>query len=138
MAPAWRKQLHKAADLIIEVPPGTDGWPANMYEPLKIALLFPFLCQPPWQYRSTPKMFHLAREVRKMYKEKVLAPGDFLRELLLDCRRISTLPSELVWSLLHFTPRGQVPRSQAGVKRGRVGTKGPATSKERVAERSGS
>ena len=119
MAPEWRKQLHKTADLIIQVPPGTEGWPAAMYEPLTIAFVFPFLMHAPWQYRGSPKMFNLERQVRRMYKEEVVAPGAFLCELLLECRRISSLPADVVWSLLHFTPRSSVPRAQAGHKRAR-------------------
>jgi hypothetical protein len=45
LATEWRKQLHKAADLVIAIPAGIDpiGWRTEMYEPLTIGFVFPFL-----------------------------------------------------------------------------------------------
>ena len=32
----WRKQLHKAADLVLTLPAGHPAWPAYMHEPLRL------------------------------------------------------------------------------------------------------
>jgi hypothetical protein len=39
----WRKQLHKACDLVVYIPAGQDGWPSRMFEPLTVGFVFPFL-----------------------------------------------------------------------------------------------
>ena len=32
----WRKQLYKAADVVITLPPGHPAWPLEMFEPLSL------------------------------------------------------------------------------------------------------
>ena len=117
LVPEWRRQLHKSADLILEVPPGSDGWPTKMYEPLIIACFFPFLRHAPWQLRGTPKMCYLARTVRKMFQEKDLAQGDFLRKLLLECRRLPSLSRDVLWRVLYFSGAAKVSRPPTGGRR---------------------
>ena len=39
----WKKQLHKAANLVLTLPAGHPAWPASMHEPLTISILFPFI-----------------------------------------------------------------------------------------------
>jgi hypothetical protein len=56
LSPEWLKQLWKTADIIFEIPPGTLGWPATMYKPLTIGIVFPFLRHQPWQLKGAPKM----------------------------------------------------------------------------------
>jgi hypothetical protein len=55
------RQLYKASDIVFDVPVGTWFWPALMFEPLIIGISFPFLSNPLWQLRSTPKTLHLGR-----------------------------------------------------------------------------
>ena len=125
----WLKQLYKVADLVFHVLPGTPGWPTNMFEPLTVGIVFPFLRRRPWQFKGTPKMFYLAREVRKVFKNKEVDGGDFLRKLLLDCRRLFALQPDVVRRLLYFRSVGNIPREPArDVRR----------SKRKRSERSGS
>lgn len=42
MQPEWRKQLYKATNLIVSVPPGLPAWLEDMYQPLTVAFVFPF------------------------------------------------------------------------------------------------
>ena len=44
-----RKQLHKAADVVLTIPAGHPAWPKEMHEPLTLAILFPFLSHRPWE-----------------------------------------------------------------------------------------
>jgi hypothetical protein len=124
LTPEWLKQLWKTADVIFQVPPGSPGWPMEMFEPLTIGIVFPFLPHRPWQLRGTPKMFHLVRQVRKMFKEKNLDPGNFLRKLLLDCRRFYAMPPDVVRRMLFFRSDSeflcQTPRKRGGRKRKRA------------------
>jgi hypothetical protein len=124
LTPEWLKQLWKTADIIFQVPPGSPGWPVDMFEPLTIGIAFPFLPHRPWQLRGTPKMFHLVRQVRKVFKEEVLDAGDFLRKLLLDCGRFHTMPANVVRRMLFFRSNRefscQAPRKRGGRKRKRT------------------
>jgi hypothetical protein len=110
----WLKQLYKVADLVFHVLPGTPGWPKDMFEPLTIGIVFPFLRCRPWQFKGTPKMFYLARELRKVFKDPEMDGGDFLCKLLLDCRRLFSLQGDVVRRLLYFRSSSDVPRKAAG------------------------
>ena len=52
MAPSWRRQMHRSADVILSIPPGHPAWPRDMHEPLTIAIYFPFLKSNPWQLKG--------------------------------------------------------------------------------------
>ena len=55
MTPRWRKQLHKAADCVFEMPAGCGvTWPSEMFKPCLIGICFPFLRHRPWQLCSVP------------------------------------------------------------------------------------
>jgi hypothetical protein len=130
MSPKWKKQLWKMADLIISIPPGTPSWPATMYEPLTIGFVFPFLCSRPWQLKGTPKMFHMARQVQRMFKDENVDSGDFLRKLILECSRFRTMPQNVVQQMLFFRSDGEFscesPRKRGGQKRKRPAGLGKA------------
>ena len=119
MAPEWRKQLYKAVDVVFEIPADSPGWPGRLHEPLMIGLLFPFLSCRPWQLRSTPKMFYMDREMRRVLQTKDMASGDLLREFLLEIRKFPALSPDVVWSMLYFSPRVEVPHPQFGDRDGR-------------------
>ena len=78
-----------------------------------IAFVFPFLSFSPWQMRSTPKMFGVARKLRHMFQEEKVAGGDILRKFLLEIRSFRTLPPDVVRSMLYFTPKTEVPYQDA-------------------------
>jgi hypothetical protein len=101
----WRKQLNKACDLVVFLPPGIDveGWPTNMFEPRTLGFIFPFLPFHPWHRRNTPKMCYLGREMSRLCKEPGLSPRNFLRKLLDEQLTLSRLPKRVVWKLLHFS-----------------------------------
>jgi hypothetical protein len=132
LTPEWLKQLWKAADMIVSIPVGTPGWPTDMFEPLTIGIIFPFLPCRPWQFKGTPKMFFLARQVHKMFKEKILDPGSFLRELLLECGRIFAMPADVVRRVLYFRPRCELLREPARERgnRKRKRSSGPSKAEE--------
>jgi hypothetical protein len=55
----WRKQLFKLSDLVFTLPAGArpSVWPQDMYEPLIVGLLLPFLPSAPLLRRYTPPIF---------------------------------------------------------------------------------
>jgi hypothetical protein len=121
LTPEWLKQLWKTADLIIQVPPGTPGWPLDMYEPLTIGIVFPFLPHRPWQLKGTPRMCYLARQVRRMFKDPEVDSRNVLRKLLLECRRLHSMPANVVRRMLFFRSGGdfscEPSRKRGGRKR---------------------
>jgi len=100
LAPEWRKQVHKACDLVLEIPPGHPCWPCDMYEPLIIGVCLPFIHSDPWQLKGTPKVLALVRKLRRVFKEAEVDGGDILRQFLLECKRIRTMPPDVVRKML--------------------------------------
>ena len=99
----WLKQLHKASDIVLEIPPGTPGWPKEMHEPLLIGIVFPFLRFSPWQIRGIPKMFAMVRELHSMLKVADMDPRDLLRKFWDQCHRFARMPEPVVRKLLYLS-----------------------------------
>jgi hypothetical protein len=118
LMPKWLKQLWKTADLIIQIPAGTPGWPANIFEPLMIGFVFPYLSHRPWQLKETAKMFHLAQEVRHMFKALGVDSGNLLCKLLLDCSRLNSMSPDVVRRVQFFRSSGELLREPLGKQQG--------------------
>ena len=102
LTPLWRKQLYKAADMMMEITPTCPFWPAAMHEPVFIAVLFPFCRFEPWSLRGTPKVLRTQRTLQNMWKVNPLDTGDILRKLLAQGRRAPFMSRELVRKLLYY------------------------------------
>ena len=98
----WKRQLLKACDITIQIPAIHEFWDPSQYEPLTLGICFPFLIHPPFQFRSTPKMFRMARELHQMFKTPSVDTRDILRKFLLECKRISSMSPSVVWGMLYF------------------------------------
>jgi hypothetical protein len=119
MTPEWMKQLYKVSDLVLSVPAGTaDYWPDDMCEPLIIGLVFPFIDRHPWQLRSTPKMFAMARKMRGLFATKDVAAGNILRKFLLECKRLRAVSEDVVRGVLYFEHGSGFPHSNVGRRAG--------------------
>ena len=69
MAPYWRKQLHKVADFVFDLPCGAlPKWDVSHHEPLVVGIVSPFIPYRPWQLQNTPKLSALARKLRAVWK----------------------------------------------------------------------
>ena len=113
--PLWLKQLHKACDLIIYIPPLFNFWNHLMNEPLCIGFCFPFLKHRPWQLRRTPKLLAVAREVHQMCKKDKMDPRSLLRKLVRLARRFPTLQDDDVRKMLYFGKPPELPHHEGGV-----------------------
>ena len=100
MTTHWEKQLRKAADLIFELPPGHSFWPESMFEPLTVAICFPFIKHRPWQLRLTPAFLRVESQLRGLLKADICTKGPFLRKLWGFTRELDTMPKRLGWKLL--------------------------------------
>ena len=135
----WLKQMHKMSDFTFEIPAGSSMWPANMHESLILAVALPFIRHPPWQLRGTPKVLRMVRDVRRLLKEDSMASRDLLLKFLLFCRRLSSMPQDVVWRMLFFKSRNRIScapvggsairkkRRRSGSTGGKVGKKRPKT-----------
>ena len=81
MAPEWRKQTYKAADLCFEIPAGHPDWPAAMHEPLTIAVLFPYLSRAPWQLKGSNFVGGVERTLYKVCRDCPRTTGSVLSQL---------------------------------------------------------
>lgn len=104
--PRWRRLFHKACDVTFVVPPGASFWPTDMYEPLWIGVLFPFIPHRPWCLKRAPLMVEMGWKLRQVCKESDFLAGHILRKLFKLTRRLATLPESVACGLLH------VPRSR--------------------------
>ena len=111
MTPLWLKQLYKAADLIFQLKPDFPHWSKQEFEPLIVAIILPFLPFHPWQYRSTPKMFSMARQMRKMSQAEGMDGGNILREFLLQTKKFPKMSPDVVRRMLYFTHPPSIPSS---------------------------
>ena len=115
----WRKQLHKTCDLVVEVPPGSEGWSESMYEPLMLGFVFPFLPHRPWILQGAPKMHQMGRNMRQLFKENKLATGSVLSQFWNQVQRFYGMQSDMVYRLLYFKTRTKVPCKQSDRKSSR-------------------
>ena len=125
LKPEWFRQLYKAADIVFDVPVGSSCWPVEMYEPLIIGIIFPFLSKPPWQLRGTPKMFYLGRRMREVWTATQMDPGNILHEFLLEFERLRSMPADVVRRLLYFEPNRPLPNQDQSRRRGRKRNRPP-------------
>jgi hypothetical protein len=119
MKTEWFQQLYKAADIVFNVPVGSKCWPSSMFEPLIISLVFPFISSPPWQLRSTPKMFKLGWQLRRVWEGEEMDARDLLRKFLLEYQRIRTMPPDVVRQVPFFKSKCPLPRQDSSQRRGR-------------------
>eukprot|EP00980_Cylindrotheca_fusiformis_P008541 scaffold1809_cov107-Cylindrotheca_fusiformis.AAC.5 len=100
--PMWLKQLYKASDLVLEIPPTCPFWSSNMFEPLFVGILLPFCRCDPWSLRLAPKVCEYQRRLQRVWKVSPVDAGDILHELLTLSRRIPTMPRSVVRKVLFF------------------------------------
>ena len=100
MTPLWRKQLYKAADLVVTIPCGHQAWPVNMFEPLTVAFIFPFLNSRPWQLRGSFYLLALGRELSRLWRDNKSGEGPILRKLWGIEKTLRNLSPKLAWEML--------------------------------------
>jgi hypothetical protein len=109
LTPQWRRHLNKACDLVLCMGAGSEVWPLEMYEPLTIGLVFPFLSVRPWQVRGTPKMLFLGRTMSGLLKDSNVVTGDLLRKLCQQMWNLRTVPENVVRRVLYFASDDTIP-----------------------------
>ena len=93
MVQEWRRQLYKAADLIVEIPLGHPYWPDTNHEPLTFALCFPYINREPWELKGTPLMGRMGKMLRDLFQTNSCSERHILSQF---CR----LPSRMEYMSL--------------------------------------
>jgi hypothetical protein len=88
MTKQWIKHTWKAADLRFELPAGHMGWDENMFEPLTVALFFPYSSRKPWELKHTQLLVDLERNLCEMLKKGSGSGRDLLSKF---CRSVGGL-----------------------------------------------
>lgn len=101
MEPVWRSQIHKSADLIFEIPPCQPWWDCTMFEPLIIAVYFPYLRNKPWCFKGTKACLGVEEHMRDLFKRGSESTGSVLRQLWSQARRLEDLSESVVCKMLH-------------------------------------
>ena len=109
----WRKQLHKAADLVVTLPAGHPAWPIEMHEPLTIAILFPFISHRPWQLRRAPKLMELGNTLQKVWQSSPESERPLLRELWNFQRTLEGLSPRMASDMLYCKSDSGIQNSSA-------------------------
>ena len=120
MTPLWLKQLYKTADLVFSVKPIHDFWSKDDFEPLTIAIAFPYLSSHPWQLRGTPKLYAVARKLRQLSDEENLAGGHFLRQFLFQVGKFQGMQEDVVRRMLYFGQAPDLPNSNSARRKRQV------------------
>jgi hypothetical protein len=80
MTSYWRKMLSKVADCMLTIPVGFTHWPANMHEPLIVAIVCPIACSSPWVQRGSAGLVELKSDLSEMWSSDPERSGDRLRQ----------------------------------------------------------
>jgi hypothetical protein len=102
LTPQWRRHLNKACDLVLYMPAGSEVWPSEMFEPLTLGFVFPFLSSRSWQLRGTPKMLHLGRTLSRLLEDSNVVSGNILSKLCHQLWNLCTVPEDVVQRMLYF------------------------------------
>ena len=108
MAPRWRRLFHKVADIHFVVPPGASFWPANMFEPLWIGIVLPFIPHRPWALKRAPLMVELGIKLCEVCKESDFLARNILRKLLKLPSRLAGVPPSVARGVLHMPGDGSI------------------------------
>ena len=106
MTPRWRRLFRKACDFSFVVSPGCPHWPTNMYEPLWVGIVLPFIKHRPWCLKRAPLLLEVGRELRGVLEAGEGNERDILRKLTLLPRRVDALSFHLACGVLHLPGPG--------------------------------
>jgi hypothetical protein len=100
MTPRWRRLFNKVCDFTAVVPPGVSFWPSNMFEPLWVGIVLPFIPHRPWCLKRAPKLVELGTTLRGMFPDREADARTLLRELLHLPRNLASMSDGLARELL--------------------------------------
>jgi hypothetical protein len=112
MSPRWRRLYNKVCDFTFVVSPGTWFWPHNMFKPLWVGIVLPFVHCRPWSLKQAPLLVEMGRNMRGLLETGEGDGRDLLQKLLLLPKWLAPLLQHLAFGVLHIPRDGQI--SNAG------------------------
>jgi len=119
MTPDWIRQLHKSADLFLELPAGYFAWSESQHEPLILGIFFSFIKSRPWQLKTAPAILELGRKVQQMWKKNEGDGRFILREFCNLPRRVSNVSEHLVSKMLRLPGKTSLSKKSKRERRDR-------------------
>ena len=116
MTPIWMKQFYKAVDMVMKLPANNFFWSKAQFEPLLVGICSPYVRHFPWLVRNTAKAFQVARDVRRLLPHHELDAMNILRKFLVECRKLPSMPPDVVRRVLYFLPKPKVPNHEPSNK----------------------
>jgi hypothetical protein len=114
MAYKWRRQLGKAADLLVVLPFDAELWPADgQFERLTLAIICPLLRGPPWRVARSNLRGRVAYALQGVQEASLPFVGDRVREFWEDARRFPPMQSGVARSMLQPVGGGRIPHGFA-------------------------
>ena len=111
----WKKQLHRSADLVVELPFVPGFWTKEtQHEPLTVAFYFPYIHRKPWQLKRSFAFLGMGRHMRRMWQTGSISTRDILLQFFKWTRTLFTLPDGVVRQLLQSASTCAFSCEQAG------------------------
>ena len=117
MTQLWLKQFYKAMDIVFFVSPVHTFWGPNNFESLAIGICFPYARYEPWQAKGSPKVYRMAGDLHRLFKQPDVVGRDLLRKLFLLLKRLPTMSEHVVRKVLHFSREAAIPTDVSGPSR---------------------
>ena len=102
MTPCWWRLFHKACDFSFAISPGCAYWPSDIFEPLWVGILFPFVKHRPWCLKRAPLLLNFGRDLHSVLQTGEGNAGAILCKLTLFPKRVDALPFNLACRVLHM------------------------------------
>ena len=109
MTQLWLKQFYKAMDIVFFISPVHTFWGPDNFESLVVGICFPYVRHEPWQANGSPKVYRMAGDLQRLFKQPDMAGRDLLRKFFLLLKRLPTMSEHVVRKVLHFSRETSIP-----------------------------
>ena len=113
LAGEWRKNVLKAANLIVEIPAGHEAWPYEMHESLTLDLFSPYLSRKPWELRRSKFMVEMERSLQGVLKKSDSPGRSLLSELCHHTKFLESMPLRDLYRVLSCKRKLDLPGQQS-------------------------
>lgn len=110
MTHRWRRQLSKAADLLVVLPFDAELWPEEtQFECLTLAIICPLLRAAPWRVERSGLRGRVIDALQGLREPSISLYGDRVREFWIQATELGFMPGSVARSMLHAPGGGPVP-----------------------------
>jgi hypothetical protein len=109
MAPRWHHLFNKVCDFTFVVSPGLSFWPTNMYTPLWVGAMLPFVHCRHCSLKQAPLLVEMDWELWRVLEASEGDGGDNLQKLLHLPKRLAPLLQRVACGILHIPWCNKIP-----------------------------